>query len=233
MRPVVFHLADKRMRTCFAAFYTRADVSRQLGCAPFAFDPEKDVFQDPGCTDPGSYWYAHENLDPYKGTHERVLVVLDEQWEASPGAVTIAVDVRRNLESAGWAADRVEVVVIAPELEAWMWTGASTVNGALRCDPNLDVRAQLGRDNLWPDGNPKPPDPKWAIKAAMHYGRAKSETLAMKHICAQADVGGCLDPAFALMRDAFRRWFPAEPHGGGGNGRRREAPPTLGEGEHA
>ena len=98
MRPLVLHLADKRMRTCFEAFFSRTDCAQQLGCAHFEFDPTRDIFQAPGITDPGTYQYAHENLAPYRETHQHAMVVLDEQWDPSPGAEAIVAHIRANMK---------------------------------------------------------------------------------------------------------------------------------------
>lgn len=211
MRPLVIHLADSEARMCFETFFTRDHFHDSLQCGPFEFDPKLDIFQDPMITDPDTCWEAHEHLDSYRATHERALIVLDEQWDPSPGAEEICEMIEGNMRKSGWERERFEVIVISPELEAWMWQENNpNVADAFRYRGDPPLRKRLQEDGLWPDGVPKPSDPKEAVRRARIYGKSVSIPVIFKGICSRVSVKGCKDPAFLKMVAALQRWFPPE-----------------------
>jgi hypothetical protein len=132
MRPIVSHLADENMETGLRAFFRRQDWHYALRCARFEIDSESsaDIFRIGGCTDQGLWKRAHENLATHLKTHERVIVIIDEHFTPSPGAIQIHDDIVRDLFDSGWQRDLFEVIVIQPMLEAWLWMDNSHVANA-------------------------------------------------------------------------------------------------------
>lgn len=122
MRPLVFHLADGQMEAAFRAFFAQPGFPHKLSCARFAFDPEEDILRVPEHKDPEVFAQAHENLRPFQRSHERAIVVLDQQFPGTPpgGAEEIRQTMKRRLIRTGWRDDRCEIVVIQPMLEAWL-----------------------------------------------------------------------------------------------------------------
>jgi hypothetical protein len=48
------------------------------------------------------------------------VVVLDNAWDGAPGVATIQPNIQENMRSSSWHCDRFEIIVIDPELVAWI-----------------------------------------------------------------------------------------------------------------
>jgi len=70
-----------------------------------------------GQNDPGLYTRANEFLQPYASTHRHAVVIVDAEWDGSPGEEAILKRMSEHLNNAGWAEGKGCAVVIAPELE--------------------------------------------------------------------------------------------------------------------
>lgn len=202
-RDVVFLVADAAMEQMLRGFLGRQQAHRSLGCGPFEFSPARNVDLLVAPTkDPGVYSTARELLRPYERSHQRAVAMLDVAWEGSPGADAIRRHVGDELSDA-W--DQFAVIAIEPELEAWVWQDNPHVARALKCCP--DFRTVLQRADLWPDGSPKPPDPKAALEFLRRRHRADPSNAAFCRLAEQISVKGCVDPAFVQLRDTLRAWF--------------------------
>lgn len=120
-------------------FFSRERFHHALGCGPFSVDPGRDIIVDPG-RDPGVFLRAHELLRLYEGEYAHAVVMLDAAWEGSPGADAIREALTTRLKSR-W--DSFTVVVIDPELEAWIWQDSPHVAQTLNFPS--DFRAILER----------------------------------------------------------------------------------------
>jgi hypothetical protein len=201
-RDVVFLVADGAMEQLLLGFLGRVQCHESLGCSPFAFDPKEDVVVAP-TKDPGVCGTARELLRPYENSHERAVVMLDAEWEGSPGAEAIRARIKAMLTGA-W--EQFAVVVIEPELEAWIWQDNPHVGVAFKC--RSDVREVLRHSGYWPDGELKPPDPKAALHHLRRHHRADRSNAAFRRLAAHVSVKGCVDPAFGHLLGALRVWFP-------------------------
>src|SRR5438309_1338713 len=122
MRDCVFFTADSTMKQALLGFLTRNDcfAHYNLGTAPFAFDPNEDLFSS-ATMDPGTYTTGEKLLTPFQKLHRHAILMLDADWDGSPGAETIRTDLTERILASGWSADAFKVIVIEPELEAWIW----------------------------------------------------------------------------------------------------------------
>jgi hypothetical protein len=190
------------MEQMLLGFLCRAQCHKSLGCGPFAFDPREDVVVA-STKDPGVFNAARELLRPYENLHQRSVVILDNAWEGSPGAEAIRTRVADSLK-VGW--DQFVVIVIDPELEAWVWQDNPHVAEALKC--RADIRDVLRRSGHWPDGVRKPTDPKAALEYLRRRHGADWSSAAFRRLAGRISVSGCVDPAFVELRDTLRSWFP-------------------------
>ena len=123
MRDLIIHVADQHMEKGLRAFFGRDDWHHAIGCARFDIDSESEneIYRVPGRTD-GSVWkQAHENLEPFRAKYRRAVIVLDADFDPHPGAETLQQDISEAMIGFGWEPDRFAVIVIQPELEAWLW----------------------------------------------------------------------------------------------------------------
>jgi len=200
-RDVVFLVADAAMEQMLQGFLSRPHCHRSIGCGPFAFDVREDVSVAPG-RDPDVFVRSRELLQPYERLHHRAVVMLDVAWEGSPGAERIRTHISDSLKPA-W--DQFAVIVIDPELEAWVWQDNPHVAEAFKC--RADFRDVLRRSGHWPDGASKPPDPKAALDYLRRHHRADRSNAAFGRLARKISVRHCEDRAFGQLRDTLRAWF--------------------------
>jgi hypothetical protein len=209
-RPCVILVADGNMAAAFRGWFSREQWHLGLGCAPFDFDGSVggDLIVDEGGNDPGVYTKGHELLRPYQHSHERALVVLDTEWEGSPGKVVIEERITTNLVASGWAADAVKVIAIDPELENWLWQDNPNVARVLKYEGHPGLRQWLEQNNRWPQGVAKPPRPKEAAEWVLRQTRQPRSSSIYQKLAERISIGGCTDPAFLAMHAQLRAWFP-------------------------
>jgi hypothetical protein len=206
-RPLVILVADGTMKAVFQAFFRRSHFFHSLQCAAFEFDPARDVFNDPLQTDGGVCNRCDVLLRGYQNTHHRALVVIDQQFGAERPADEVRAEMEARLRRSGWE-DRVEVVVIDPELEVWLWQDNPNVERALNYKDTL--RKDLLESGEWPAGAAKPERPKETMQRLIRANRAGAPIAVYSKIAGTVSVNGCVDTAFACLRATVQRWFPAE-----------------------
>lgn len=211
MRACVFFVADSTMRQALLGFLSRNDVHKpyNLGTAPFAFDPNEDLFSSV-TLDPGMYTTGEELLRPFQKTHRRAVVILDAEWDGSPGAEAIRTNLSKRIIGTGWAADAFKVIVIEPELEAWIWQRNNKVAAALKfASVSEMVKAVQDAKIDWPDGQDKPTRPKEALEAVATKRRGIGFSSAIhKSITSVASAIACQDAAFQELKATLQAWFP-------------------------
>ncbi|WP_431877464.1 methylation-associated defense system protein MAD4 [Micromonospora marina] len=200
-RDVVFLVADAAMDQMLRGFLGRPQCHRSIGCNPFRFDAREDLIVAP-FRDPDVYGRAAELLQPYERSHRHAVAMLDLAWEGSPTPEQIREHIGAKLKAA-WSHSA--VIVIEPELEAWVWQENPHVAEALKC--GTDFRDVLRRSGHWPDGASKPPDPKAALEFLRRYHRADRSNAAFGRLAQKISVRHCEDRAFCQLRDTLREWF--------------------------
>ncbi|WP_411845623.1 hypothetical protein AAFN60_18570 [Roseibacillus persicicus] len=217
-RPIIFHLADSSMERGLKAFFGRDDWHFALKAGPFEIDPEEDFFQDPNHTDGGVWKHAHINLRPYIESHEKAVIVLDEDFDPYPSADQIREDITQNMLREGWTEDRFEVVVIEPMLEAWLWADNLNVAQAFGCNSFEQLQQPLINKGLWVPGEAKPNrgDLKKAKTVALKLGKTKlsgSPFPKLFRLLSSRALDSCQEPSFQQMRAKLQAWFPLQTGG--------------------
>jgi hypothetical protein len=209
MRDCAFLLADGTMEAMFQGFLRVSGCHHKLRTRELNFDPRVDIVS--GTNDPRTYRQAHNLLRPLQRTHRHALIVLDNDWNGSPGVERIRRDISNNMITSGWDVERFEVVVIDPELENWIWQDSPHIAEAFAYRHSQPLREWL-RDRvppMWADGDPKPARPKEAVEAVLRMTRTPRSAALYRRIVERVSVRGCTDPAFGLMCERLQRWFPA------------------------
>lgn len=206
MRDLVILVADSTMEVVFRAFFGRERWNITLHCGQFDFWPDEDIFHDPLYTDGGVHKSAHELLRPYLCTHDRALVVLDQQFGGELPSDEVRRDILDRLRRNGWS-ERCEVVVIDPELEVWLWQNSPHVEQALMFSGG-SLRQQLLDSGMWPADAVKPLDPKATFQALVNRKKALKTKVVYARIARSISIHGCTDPSFVLFATTMRKWFP-------------------------
>lgn len=211
-RPCVILVADSNMAATFRGFFKRNRWHLSIGCAAFDINPDigADLIVDEGGNDPGVYTKGHELLRPYQRSHHRALVVLDCEWDGSPGKTCIVNDITKRLIDSGWPEHAVKVIAIEPELENWLWQDKPQVAEVLRYRNGPPLRQHLADQGWWPLDQSKPPRPKEAAEWVLRQTRQPRSSAIYEQLAEKISVTGCTDQAFAEMRTTLQTWFPVE-----------------------
>lgn len=210
-RPLVILVADGTMRAVFQAFFRRSQFFSTLQCAPFDFDPMTEVLFDPIRAkgwDGGVYKRCDAILRGYQRTHDRALVVIDQQFGGECPSIQVRDEMLDRLRRSGWRDGAVQVVVIDPELEVWLWQDNGNVQQALRYQGPL--RQDLIGSGEWPQEVPKPLQPKDTMLRLIRMTRAGTAMAVYAKIASKVSVNGCTDSSFAAFRSTVQGWFPSE-----------------------
>lgn len=165
-----------------------------------------DIFRHPR-QDPGVFHEAAEFLGPYTSSHDHALVLLDAAWEGAPGgAGHLCSELVRRLGAKGWGPERCQVIVIRPELEAWVWADSAMVPAVLRTTWD-DIHALARRQGYWDEGRPKPDEPKALLEALLRQQRRPRSSALFQELARRVGLARCQDPAFVLLRETLVSWF--------------------------
>jgi hypothetical protein len=166
-----------------------------------------DLFRHPR-KDPGVYQEAAEFLRPYAARYDYALVLMDQAWQGSPGdARTLSETMHEQIARTGWTAPTFQVVVIEPELEAWVWAASPAVPEVLRTTWEA-IQELAQRRNYWSTGDLKPHEPKALLEAVLRQQRRPRSAAIFQALARRISLSRCQDPAFALLRETLARWFP-------------------------
>lgn len=204
---LVVLVPDADIEQAVKGLLTRTDC---LNIAPVVFDVTRHVKRDNGCRSAST---AH--LRPYLRSHRYALVVFDRHGCGSRDSRReIQRDVEDGLTRNGWE-DRSKVIVIDPEIEAWVWSDSPEVARVLGWGSDFrTLREWLASRGLWESSRRKPKDPKNAMRKAMERAklkrRARRSPAKFYDLATKVDFVECSDPAFKEMTRTLRAWFPPE-----------------------
>ncbi len=160
-KDLILLVADKDMEFSLKGLLSRF---RSLKIRQVAFDLYVHPERDPGCL-----LRAHDFLRPFASQYERTLVLLDHDGcgQESEERSKLESDLEKRLFDNGWEA-RAAAIVIAPELENWVWSDSPKVDIALGWEGKAPpLRDWLGEKGLLQAGDVKPADPKRAVEMAL------------------------------------------------------------------
>lgn len=208
MRDLGFLVADKNIEACLHGLLEREDWHLSIGCAPVdvALD---DVKVAAGQNDPGLYTRGADLLSPFSKRYRRMVVMLDSEWDGSPGPEGIEAQIKGHLSAAGWSHGTSLAVVLTPEVDVWLWTRTDHTARALGWARWSALQAPLATEGWWVAEQPKPNRPKEAAEWALRKVRKPRSSFVYKQLARTVGLGRCTDAAFITLRDTLRAWFPA------------------------
>ncbi len=210
MRECLFFVADKNIRFALEGFFKRDGFHHGLGCAPFDLDPARDIRVAVGQNDPGLYARANLLIQPFRPDYRRVVIILDVEWEGSPGKSAIVEKINGHIRAAGWQAENGHVIVVEPEADNWLWTDTPHTAAALGWENMNELRRWLAEEGDWPHDAPKPPRPKETAEKALRKVRKPRSSTIYREAAGRVSLKRCQDPSVHELAEAFRRWFPME-----------------------
>jgi len=150
--------------------------------------------------------HARGLLMSYVATHQRAVVIVDNDYRGTPGVSALRAGIEACLSDL-WK--ELSVIVIEPELEAWIMNDNQHLAGIFRCPDNY--RKLLADAGHWPEGLAKPPRPKEALEYLKMKNKGRPLKADFRKLAAVMSVRQCRDQAFNQLRDQLRAWFPVTP----------------------
>jgi hypothetical protein len=201
-KDLILLVADKNMDASLKGLLSRFHA---LGHRQVTFDLYVHPDRDPGCLLRG-----HDFLRPFVNLYERALVLLDHEGCGRDAAERsrLEADLERRLGETGWG-DRAAAVVIAPELEIWVWSDSPQIDRALGWEGRpVSLRSWLQEEGLLATGALKPAQPKAAVERALFTARKPRSSSIYLELARSVGTERCTDPAFLKLKRCLQDWFP-------------------------
>lgn len=199
---LVVLVADKDLEEAIKGLLSRP---ASLRIRPLRTEVRRHPQRDPGCR-----LRPEDLLALYANRARHALVVFE--YEGSGGEGTPPEEIedscRSRLERKGWE-DRAEVLVISPELEAWVWSDSPHVDEQLGWrgrQPGL--RAWMEAEALWMVENSKPSRPKEALERVLTESRLPRSAAIYGNLARRVGLQRCTDESFVRLRKILQSWFP-------------------------
>ncbi len=178
--------------------------SASLAIRPPQTDVRRHPQKDPGCCLEGV-----EFLQPFAGQYSRGLLMFDHagssREDERPEA--IEADLESQLAKTSWG-QRAAVIVLAPELEAWVWSDSPHVEAELGWSGRLpSLREWLLGKGFLESGQAKPARPKEAVEAVLWETRKPRSSAIYQALATKVSLKGCNDRAFNKLKAVLHGWF--------------------------
>jgi len=203
MKDLALLVADKDMELALQAALRRPE---SLSVRPFTFTCIKHPERDGGVRSNGA-----SVLSVMASSHSHALLVLDFEGSGATGLTVEALESRLDAEMQPVWKDRGKSIVIAPELDVWMWGNDDLLRDVYGWREDSSMRDWLSSRDFALDPNGKPERPKEAIQAVMRKMRRPRSSALYGEIAGRISLARCVDPAFVRLREQLQRWFPPTP----------------------
>lgn len=205
-RDLIVLVADADIREVIHGVLHRED---ELAIRAVDFEIQVHPNRDAGCrTD------AADFLRTFLRRFRHCIVVFDRHGCGSgESREEIQQAVESELARNGWN-ERAKVIVIDPELEAWIWGDLKATSEHVGwTGAHTGLRQWLVESEFWPSGRKKPEDPKRAMQEAMLHSparhRPRRSPRIFSKIARDAELTHCRDPSFNELRSTLTWWFPS------------------------
>lgn len=199
MKNLILMVADKSMQFSLQGGLERP---QSLGIRPITFDFRQHPGRDGGTRTSGAQILALE-----KSRFSHALLVLDHEGS---GTRETPLELEHSLDeqlAETWG-DRGKAIVIAPELDIWMWGSDNKLAEILRWPKPESIRQWLQEREFEFEANGKPRRPKEALEAVFPVCRLPRSAALYQKITASMSLARCEDAAFHRLRERLQGWFP-------------------------
>lgn len=165
----------------------------------------RHINRDNGCWNEADLF-----LKSQASLYRHALVVFDHagSGQENQAVEDLQTKLEKRLQHKGWDGDRAGVVIIQPELEAWIWSDSPHVDVVLGwAGQTPDLRAWLHEQTYLHGDQVKPDDPKAAFEAALRRVNKRRSAAIYSDLAGKVSVQRCTDPAFQHLKSLLQRWF--------------------------
>ncbi len=177
---------------------------QSLQIRPIHYTIQKHPNRDAGCRTT-----AHAFLRPFRHAFRYSLVIFDYEGSGHEHKKVsqIRAEVQELLDKNGWE-NRNEVVIIQPELEAWIWSDSPHVETCLRWGHSqMPLKNWLIQQGLWEKDAAKPHAPKEALLTTLAQKQRKPSPAIYHQLASQVSFKRCTDESFQKLVTTLQTWF--------------------------
>lgn len=204
LKDLVIIVADTNLEHALEGLLSRPEA---LGIRAIEHDIYSHPEHDPGCAIRGV-----EFISNLSNQYRYGLLMFDH--EGSGKEATTRKDLQESLNEriamTAWG-ERAKVIVLAPELEVWIWSDSPHVDevaGWRNREPGL--RRWLVEQGYLQEGEVKPMRPKEAFEAALREAQKPRSASLYLQIAEKVSFRRCTDSAFLELKSILADWFPPE-----------------------
>jgi len=195
-------VADKDMEQSMVGLLAR---EKSLGIRKI----EYAIYTHPG-RDGGCRTQCHEFLRSFCNRAGHALVMFDREGSGKDDQDPEKVEkqIEDLLSRNGWG-NRAAVIILDPELEAWIWSDSREVDRVCGwMDSPGDLRQWLRGEGLLKSGDVKPDRPKEAFRAALRKVKRPPSAALFLRLAEKVSLNRCSDRSFQKFATLLRFWFP-------------------------
>jgi len=198
---LIILVADKDAKYALQGVLSRPE---RLGIRSVRYRIEQHPMRDGGCRSQGVAY-----LRAFRRQFKHSLLIFDHEGCGVEEELVEAIETRMETEmdKAGWVG-KSAVIVIEPELDAWVWSDSPHVSDILGWKTqSQDLRAWLESKGWIVQGAIKPHRPKEALDAVLRKARRPHSAILYRELAENVSLQRCTDRAFAKLRSILLRWF--------------------------
>ncbi len=201
MKDLIILTADNDIKFLLQGLLPR--VPKIENTAGFTFDIHLHMYRDSGV-----FNHAHEFLRPFTKSYKHAIAIFDKdgcgQEHLSREAIEAVVE--NNLRINGWD-DAALAIVVAPEIENWIWVKSTHMQNTISWDFDVDIYDWLHNTGQKAPNQLKPSKPKEAFEAVLRKSFTARSSFIYEDIAKNASYRSCIDPAFVKMIGQLKTWF--------------------------
>ena len=202
MKDLIILAADKDMEHALRGLLERPEA---LGIRPI----EKDILvhpeHDPACARRGIGF-----LNMFSEQYRHSLLMFDHEGSGreSITPTELQEDINADFTRSVWG-NRAEVIVLSPELEAWIWSDSPKVDAVAGWrNRSPGMRPWLVEEGWMETENSKPDRPKEAFDAALKNANVPRSASLYEQIASKVSLRRCQDASFLRFKTVLKTWFP-------------------------
>jgi hypothetical protein len=198
MQDLVLLVADKNMQFALQGALARPQA---MGIRPISYEFRSHMGRDGGVRTTGAMVLAREET-----RFMHALMLLDEEGCGQEGdSLQLESELDRQLHDV-WG-DRAKAIVIAPEVDIWLWGTDNAMREALHWPEAGSIRDWLQGKGFVFDAYGKPLRPKEALDAMRPIHKQPRSSALYEKITGKISLQRCTDPAFIRLRQQLQGWF--------------------------
>lgn len=192
---------DSNMKAAMEGLFTRASALQIT-------QPSYRILVHPN-RDSGCRLQGHELLRTMQRDYRYALLMFDLDGCGVTGTPRTALEakVETALAAVGWK-ERSKSVVIAPELDVWVWSDSPWVDRILGWESRTpSLHKWLPTQGFTFADTGKPDHPKEAMEKALRVSRKPRSSSLYRQLAEKVSIDRCVDPAFLKLKSCLRNWF--------------------------